>query len=256
MTRTEKVQQCAALIKKGRYKDSFDACDFAIAESPNDSEAWRTKGEFLWALREYGSALVCHIIAEQVSQREIVSEDMRSRFLKTSTDMTRDIVERFNKDPGQFKDIDLPTDKEADRDAQRLRYIDFLNVILTRLDKDPKDAKALYQEGLVLMLLHRYREALTALDLLRKIEPRNEDALLKTLQILSELGEQERAYATAKAYLELRPEDPVGWELLGDVCVKLHLNDEAIAAFDRSLKMDPTNVMALFLKGIVLGRMG
>ena len=254
--RTEKVRQCAALIAKGRYKDAFDPSDFAIAERPNDHEAWRTKGDILWALKEYGLALVCHIIAEQASQREEYSEDMRSRFLDTSTEMTKDVVKRLKEDPGQFKDTDLSTDQGADKEVRRKRYIAFLSIILARLEKDPEDAKALYQEGLVLMLMHRYREALSALELLRKIEPRSEDALLKTIQILSELGEHERAYASAKAYLELRPSDPAGWELLGDACVRQRLHDEAIEAFERSLEHDPTNVTALFKKGVILGRTG
>lgn len=253
--RIEKIRQCATHIAKGNYKDAFDPCDFAISERPNDHEAWRTKGDLLWALKEYGFALVCHILAEQALRCEDLSESMRSRYLGTSTEMTKDLVKRLKENPEEFKDLEIP-DHEADREAQRKRYIAFLSSILARLDKDPEDAKALYQEGLVLMLLHRYQEALSALELLRKIEPRNEDALLKTLQILNELGEHERAYVTAKAFLELRPSDPAGWEMFGDACVKQRLNDEAIEAFERSLEQDPTNIMALFKKGVILGRTG
>ncbi len=102
---------------------------------------------------------------------------------------------------------------------------------------------------LAFWLLHlgRFDEALAEIDRALQDDPSSIAHLKTRCIVLSSLGRREEAVATARRLTGLAPEDAEAWYHMG---VALAGQDGAIAAFDRSLALDPSSVTTLGQRGL------
>ena len=87
--------------------------------------------------------------------------------------------------------------------------------------------------------LERHEESLAALELLMQIGADSDTRFLWKGRVLERLGELEQAVESYRTYTELAPKSPDGWGKLGHCLLKLQRLEDAVAAFDEALKLDP-----------------
>ena len=153
------------------------------------------------------------------------------------------------------------------------KYVLALESFTKALEMDPADAKKWNKKGETLALIGQHREALksfdhalalnptfvaaagnkalslieldrreesaAALDMLMQIDSESDTRFLWSGRILEQLGELERAVESYRTYTELAPKRPDGWFKFGHCLLKLQRLEEAVAAYDKALELDP-----------------
>lgn len=120
-----------------------------------------------------------------------------------------------------------------DRHGEALRAFDHA------LGLNPSFLGAAGNRAHSLAVLDRREESLAALELLMEIGAESDTRFLWKGRILEQLGELEQAVESYRTYTELAPKLSDGWGKLGHCLLKLQRLEEAVAAFDRALEIDP-----------------
>jgi cytochrome c-type biogenesis protein CcmH/NrfG len=111
------------------------------------------------------------------------------------------------------------------------------------LAQHPEDSRAWHLRGTQLFRLERYQEALAAFERALALEPDNSSfayvrkEALECCRALDTLAAAERA-------LTDDPRDVAAWHALARALAILQRDDEALAAFDRAIEIDPANAHA------------
>ncbi len=121
---------------------------------------------------------------------------------------------------------------------------------------DPEETMALYNLGLVYLLSDKKEKAL---EYLLKAAEHAEDIFEVALQIgkiYLETGQLEKSKFYLEKAVDLKPESPVAYRLLGECCAALNLADEAIAAYKKAIRHNPNNSDSLSALGYLFDLQG
>jgi tetratricopeptide (TPR) repeat protein len=137
-----------------------------------------------------------------------------------------------------------PTDVAAIRMlaevAARLgRNRDAASLLGRCLELAPNFAAARNQFAIVLQRLNRYRQALEQLALLIGSEPRNSTYHNNRAVILGKIGEYAQAINLYEQILAANPQHPGIWMTFGHVLAAANRQEDAIAAYRKSIKLEP-----------------
>ncbi len=104
--------------------------------------------------------------------------------------------------------------------------------------------------------LNRYEEAISALERVLLLNPKDIASLFNKGVMLTYLGRHEQALATYEQALTLSLYPGESWFFKGFGLSNLERYDEALAAFDQSLALDSRHVDAWECRGLMLRRLG
>lgn len=119
--------------------------------------------------------------------------------------------------------------------------------VITRLQNTPSDAHfdAHYLLGLALRYEGRAEESVAAMDAALSLRPNSVRALTNCARALLEMRDLARAEERVRRSVELAPEDPGAWNVLGRVHLENGAVPEAEDAFSRALEIEPSHAWAL-----------
>jgi tetratricopeptide (TPR) repeat protein len=218
---------CRLQAGAGEYEDALAACEQAIALEPEDAEVWVVRSGILLELQSFPDA--------------IASADRALNF-----------------------------DEEHSL-AITYRCIAFaaLNNNETALDAcnhalrvngnwgDESPALAWLHRGVILSQAGEHEQALIALERVLLLEPEHSQALTFQCRAQVELGQYEAAIASCQAALAGNQEwgnasPAIAWTEQGRALARLRNYDEAIAAYDQAIRLDPNNAITWASQGVVL----
>jgi HEAT repeat protein/tetratricopeptide (TPR) repeat protein len=88
----------------------------------------------------------------------------------------------------------------------------------------------------------RFDQAIDLLEKLAKLAPaREREAFSQIAEIMTEARRDKEAITWAKKALKSRPNDPIAYKELAERYVEMHKFDEAIEAYEQSIKLDAKN---------------
>lgn len=119
------------------------------------------------------------------------------------------------------------------------------------LTLSPLDSNALYNSGIILASQKHYKEALTALQKLYRINS-EASVLLPLGRIELALGDDEAAVRYLVSYRAAKPDDFEAAVVLAEAYSRQQLYDKTIQAYDAALKIKPESPSVLFDKAEVL----
>jgi tetratricopeptide (TPR) repeat protein len=124
------------------------------------------------------------------------------------------------------------------------------------LEKDPKDATALFQKAVLLYKARRFEAALKLTAHVLEIVPDDYRVWYNRGVILSEMGQLEEALAAYNRTIELGPAFEIAWDNKGVTLAKLGRFKEALETYDKVLLRHPRYAEALAGKGSILSALG
>ena len=107
------------------------------------------------------------------------------------------------------------------------------------LERDPANFEASYKLGIRLANAGKYREAVPHLEHAHKIKPDDNESAYQLANVYAQLGEYDRASATARAVLG-RQEKAEVHHLLGDIEEKQKNPLQAVREYQRAAEIDPS----------------
>ena len=214
--------------------------------------------------RPFGEAVLAFVRGDPARCRDILTKRLAERpYLMVE----RRILASADLLTGDFADAENRTTELIDRGfevgmARSLRA--YARAAQGRFEEAAEDMEAALelhpdwtpQRGfLAFWLLHlgRLDDALAEIDRALQDDPSSIAHLKTRCIVLSSLGRREEAVATARRLTGLAPEDAEAWYHLG---VALAEQDGAIAAFDRSLALDPSSVTTRGQRGLAKLQIG
>jgi Flp pilus assembly protein TadD len=189
----------------------------------------------------------------QVSDPEDPAAWFKSGLALRSSGKYAQALESFGKalelDPGDAKKWNERGETLAlmDRHGEALKAFDHA------LGLNPSFLGAAGNRALALAVLERREESLAALEHLMQIDTGAHTRFLWKGRVLEQLGELEQAVESLRTYTELAPKRPDGWAKLGHCLLKLQRLEDAVAAYDRALELDPQDERSIRERRAALG---
>jgi tetratricopeptide (TPR) repeat protein len=137
-----------------------------------------------------------------------------------------------------------------------LPFFKELQACTEMLEKDPKDATALFQKAVLLYKARRFEDALKLTAHVLEIVPDDYRVWYNRGVILSEMGQLEEALAAYNRTIELEPAFEIAWDNKGVTLAKLGRFKEALETYDKVLLRHPRYAEALAGKGSILSALG
>ena len=107
------------------------------------------------------------------------------------------------------------------------------------IERNPDDAEAWYNKGVMLGELNRLDEALKAYDKAIEIKPDDANAWFNKGVVLGELNRPDEELKAYDKAIEIKPDDADAWFNKGVVLGELNRFDEALKAFNKAIKINP-----------------
>ncbi|VEP15517.1 Tetratricopeptide repeat protein,protein kinase family protein [Hyella patelloides LEGE 07179] len=196
----------------------------AIDTNSKYTDAWQGRGEALFSLKRYRSALLAYDKATELQPRNALAWKGKGDVLFR--------LERF--------------------DAALTAYNQSLQIA-------PKNPELLNRQGHALYKLERPEEALQAQETALEIKPNYAQALSDRGVALIELGQYQQAFDSFEDAQAIEPLNPEFWQnkalvlqKIGREPAALRLYEEALKAYNKKLQKNPQDVTALINKGNVL----
>jgi superkiller protein 3 len=117
------------------------------------------------------------------------------------------------------------------------------------LEKDPNLSEVYATRGLIELVNKNYEAALAAFDKKIEMDPKSASTWINKGNTLLALGKKPEAKEAYRKATEVAPNNPAVWLSLGQALVK-ETPQEALAAFDRALALEPQSVSAKKWKGL------
>ncbi|MCT7984486.1 tetratricopeptide repeat protein [Laspinema sp. A4] len=218
------IEKASLLLESQDYLEALDQCDQAIGIKADHALAWKCRGDALYLLDRYESALVAYDNASRLEPKTARYWNNRGETL-----------------------------------YQLQRYEEAIAAHDRALELRQNDVNALKGRGLALLSLQRYDEALTDLDQALEVEPNDPQGWERKALVLDYLqrpeeadGAFERALAAYDRQVESNPDDLNAWLERGRLLNELQRLDEAISSYDRALEINPEFYLAWNAKGTTL----
>lgn len=136
------------------------------------------------------------------------------------------------------------------------RFETALQLINRVLEIVPDDFRVWYNRGVILSEMGRLKEAIDAYDRVIELEPAFEIAWDNKGVVLSRLGRLGEALETYEKVLRRNPEYAEAWAGKGSVLSALDRKEEALEAYSSALKIRPDYLEALKCIGSLFSRTG
>ena len=297
----------------GRIKEAMAAFDIAIKLNPQDAGVlWFNKGKVYFDHKNYEEAISCFDRALTLNLQYADAWSYKG-FALNRLKRFEEAIACFDKtlsinpqDPeiwnekgnalsylGRDEEALVLFDKALTIDPQYIyaltaksyvlntlkRYEETLEYCDKALSIYPQYPNPLRHKGNALRGLHRYEEALACFNAALTLNPQygelwyNKGAVLRQLERAEEaLAAYDKAIvlassnATAEDYEEalaayneemnLNPQNDEIWHKKGIVLGNLKRDEEALAAYDKAIELNPQNVNTLYRKGMTLANLG
>jgi len=264
-----------ALNDLERYKEALTTFEKALRLDPNFASAYDGKGNALNALKRYEEALTAY--------EQALRLDPNDAEASVGKDYALEKLGRI----GEAQQAPQKTAQEWLKEGNALhklqRYEEALAAFEQALRLDPKIAFAYDNKGFALYGLQRYEEALAAFEQALRLAPNFADANIGKDMVLDKLGRTgeaqqapqktaqkwlkegyalrdlkryEEALAAFEQALRLDPNDTYAYNCKGSTLGNLKRYEEALAAFEQVLRLDPNNAFAYNGKGLALNKLG
>jgi tetratricopeptide (TPR) repeat protein len=230
------LANAARLMAEGRSRAAAPLLERALAESPDNSAAWRMLGD----IRLVGGDVVGAQTAYDRMLRAVIPDpqlrqpatDLADGRLAVARETLRAILQRA---PGDLAAAHLLGEVLA-----RLGDLTAAESLLAHVvAAAPQLHLARLAYVLALQRVGRAAAALAALEPLLAREPRHNRARMTKAALLAELGDYAGAAETTAAVLADFPDQPLGWLVQGNGFRMLGRIDAATAAYRRCLALDP-----------------
>ena len=222
------LDQAKEQLDRYRPEKALDTFQRLIDSRPNNSEAWKGRGDALLALGRYESALSAYDKSLQIQPKDAKTLNKKGETL-----------------------------------YELQRYQEALESHEQALQGTENNAEAWYGKGRAFIGLKRYEDALTAFDKARELKPQSPSVWYNKGIVLDYLNRRpealniyEEAVRTYDEQLKANPNNLKGWVERGSVLSKLGRFNDALDSAEKALKIDPDFYPALLLKGNVLRSTG
>jgi tetratricopeptide (TPR) repeat protein len=218
----------------GRRAEAIAALRRALSLEPRRAEAWRVLGD---ALEEAGEPVAAgHAYAHQASVSEPALRQawaaLRDGRVAEAERVARAFLERRPRDG-----VALWTIAEC---CMRLERHDEAERLLAQcLELAPDFDAARYVYAFALFFLTQAPEALDQINRLLARDATNPTYRLLQANLLTLIGDYERSIACFASLLADYPNQATEWQSYGHVLSTVGRRDEAIAAYRRSIEIDP-----------------
>ena len=210
-----------ALFHLERYRSALLAYDKATELQPNSYLAWKGRGDALFRLERFEAALTAYNKSLQIKPDNPDSLNRKGRTL--------------------YKLERLDAALEAQEKALEIK---------------PNHARSLSDRGIVLIGLGQYEEALKSFEDAQAIEPLNPEFWQNKALAWQYLGRNQEAFRLYQEALESynnelqkQPRNVTALIDKGNVLTKLQQHAEAIDAYDRAIEINPNSHLAWLNKG-------
>jgi Flp pilus assembly protein TadD len=131
--------------------------------------------------------------------------------------------------------------KQGEALARMNRHEEAVKSFNRSLTLQPQFVGAAGAKALSLVSLRRTEEAREALDVLIRRNPKEPVRMYWSGRVHESLGEMDEAEKAYRTYASLQPRRPEAWRQLGQCRVRMQKYDEAADAFDRAVRLDPSD---------------
>jgi len=246
-------------FRKGDYQNAFQSLSKYLDQSADDGEAWELAGDSLIELGLPGRALTCFKKAAQLLSD---APELWQRLLSLSRGKT-----------GRMKDTLLCLQKlmsyEPENISLKLEELSILEelglyrllklkalLLLKTLNARGEKNHSLRDEGALLAILGRCKDAVKAFDGALKKDQKDVLSLIQKGDVLSRIGEKQAALKSFMMASRFRPNDPRIFYFQGMTYEELNDFEKAMKCYDLSLKNAPDFEPPLISKGFLLYKEG
>ncbi|HXQ14723.1 MAG TPA: sulfotransferase [Caulobacteraceae bacterium] len=234
-------EEAQRLLVQGRSRDAALSLERGVEANPRLGVAWRlladirlVSGDVAGAQRAYDRMLAAVIPDLRLRPAADALADGRP------LDTERGLRVLLNADGSNLPAAHLM----AEALARRGELAAAEALLVHCLERAPQLHLARQSLALLLHRQGRHDEALAELDRLLVREPRNTRCRAAKAAILAEIGDYAGAAVVTAALLEDFPDQPQAWIVHGAGLRTLGRIDEAVAAFQRALTLDPARAEA------------
>ncbi len=254
------IQNASLLLESQDYMAALDQCDQAIGIKADYALAWKCRGDALYLLDRYESALVAYDNASRL-------EPKNARYWNNRGETLYQLQRYEEAITSHDRALEL---RQNDINALKGRGIALLSLqrydqALAELDKaleiEPNDPQGWERKGLVLNYLQRPQEAdrafelsLAAYDRQLETNPDNLNAWLERGRLLNQLQRLDEAIASFDRALEINPDYYLAWNAMGTVLYGASEFYEALAAYDKALAIEPDFYKGWHNRGVLLSQ--
>jgi tetratricopeptide (TPR) repeat protein len=230
------LAEAAQLMAEGRSRAAAALLERALSAHPDNAGAWRLLGDIRLVAGDVAVAqaaydrMLCAVIPDPRLQAP--AADLAEGRLVAAGEALRAILQR---DPTDLAAAHLLGEVLA-RTGDLASAEPLLAHVVAAA---PQLHLARLAYVLALQRVGKTTEALAALDPLLAREPRHNRGRMAKAALLAELGDYAGAADTTAAVLADFPDQPVGWLVQGNGLRTLGRIDEAVAAYQRCLALDP-----------------
>lgn len=244
---------------KGDYQNAIQNFSKYLRQFGDDGEIWKLAGESLIEVGSSDRALVCFKKAVQLNSD---TPELWERLLSLSRGKT-----------GRMKETLLCLQKLMSLDSEnislrleelsilaelglhrllKLKALELLKIISAHAEK----SHSLRDEGALLAILGRYKDAVKAFDGALKKDQKDVLSLIQKGDVLSRIGEKQTALKSFMMASKFRPNDPRIFYFQGITYEDLNDYEKAMKCYDLSLKNASDFEPPLISKGFLLYKCG
>jgi tetratricopeptide (TPR) repeat protein len=215
------IQTGKSFGDNGKWNESLDASEKAIAIEPNDEIAWNNKAWALVHLKRYQESLDAAEKALSIKPNYINAWG-----------------------------------NQVDALIGLQRYGDALIVSEKIISFYPNNAKGWNTQANVLGNLKRWNESLDASEKAITINSDYTEAWITKSWALGHLDKDQEALTAVEKAISLNPNNAIAWNNKAWILTNLNRNEEAIIAADKSISIDPDYASPWYNKGYALRELG
>lgn len=217
----EFIDRASEKVAAEEFEAAHNDCDKAIALAGDYAMAWKCRGDALYLLQDYDSALVAYENASKLEPKNPKYWNNRGEAL-----------------------------------YQLQRYQEAIAAHDRALELRSDDPNAHKGRGLSLLALQRDKEALAEFHRATELQPNNPELWERKVLVLEKLQRpqqadraREQALAAYNERLASNPQNPGMWVERGRLLSELDRAPEAFDSYDRALEIDPEFYLAWNAKG-------
>jgi tetratricopeptide (TPR) repeat protein len=203
-----------------RYQDAVESYNEALALDPNYGDAWNECGTALAYLGRYEESV------ESYDRALLVNSNNASTWYNRGNVL-----------------VNLERNQEAVESYDRARAI------------DANQADTWNNRGAAFNNLGALEEALESYGKAAAIDPGNPSYRFNIASVQFTMARDKIALDEIEQYLKSRPMDANAWDVKGCLLLRLRVNQQALAAFERACTISPSNAMYHYHMGVVLKRL-
>jgi tetratricopeptide (TPR) repeat protein len=200
-------------FKKDENDNAVNAFDEAVNADTKDTFAWEEEAEAFWKSERYDEAIEAFDTFYELSSQDNYYDDPT-------------VEEIFTE-----KGIYLAKDKG--------KYPEAIRCFDKAIGWNPDYAYALNNKGVVLVILDKYSDAISAFN--EAIEYNFLEAWYNKGNVLSHQGKHKEAIDAYDQVIESDPDFFAAWNNKGISLLRLEKYDEAIIAFEKAIELDPNH---------------